>query len=38
MKSLTFTIIAALSIGSVSAGQVEEQLFQCAYLTRSALS
>lgn len=38
MKKLVLTLISALSIGSVSAGQVEEQLFQCAYLTRSAIS
>lgn len=38
MKKLVLTLISALSIGSASAGQVEEQLFQCAYLTRSAIS
>ena len=38
MKKFAISIISALSIGSVSAGQVEEQLFQCAYLTRSAIT
>lgn len=38
MKKLTFSIISALFIGTASAAQVEEQLFQCAYLTRTAIS
>lgn len=41
MKKLAISIASALLIGTAHAGysnQVEEQLFQCAYVTRTAIS